>query len=60
MREVQKPSWKQLGGGGAGGRPAPAAPTADPDALRTVQTFIMLEQRRRPDFSIDSILKFDH
>lgn len=63
MREVQqKPSWKEMGGGGGGGRP-PATPgpsSADPDALRTVQTFIMLEQRRRADFSIDSILKFDH
>lgn len=62
MREVQqKPSWKEPGGGGGGGdAAAQGTSSANPAALRTVQTFIMLEQRRRADFSIDSILKFDH
>lgn len=62
MREVQqKPSWKEPGGGGGGSdAAAPGPSSASPAALHTVQTFIMLEQRRRADFSIDSILKFDH
>ena len=64
MREVQqKPSWKQDGGGGGGGGDAAAVPgpsSANPAALHTVQTFIMLEQRRRVDFSIDSILKLNN
>lgn len=62
MREVQqKPSWKEEGGGGGGGDAAvPGPSSANPAALHTVQTFIMLEQRRRVDFSIDSILKLNN
>lgn len=73
MREVQqKPSWKELSGGGGasaavapGPAPGPAPrppgqPANEPAALHTVQTYIMLEQRRKADFSIDSILKFNH
>lgn len=59
MREVQqKPSWNEPGGG-EGGDTATPGPSSEPEALRTVQTFIMIEHRRRADFSIDSILKYD-
>lgn len=70
----KQPSGGGDGGGGGGGSPAQLPCSAEPaeaaaaaaggardaDALRTVQTYIMLEQRRRADFSIDAILKFDH
>lgn len=49
MREVQqKPSWNE-----------PEALDGEDPALRTVHTFIMLERRRRRDFTIDAILNYD-
>lgn len=60
MREMQqKPSWKEPAGDGGGDTPTPGPSTRDPAALRTVQSFIYYEQRRRDDFSIDSILKYN-